>query len=74
MAVMTPALSPAGSALWNGSSSADPTAAVTGETDEQRRKRLAAIQQAQAKLSGSGYSPAGTALGFGGGYGNSIGG
>ncbi len=72
MAVMTPALSPAGNALWNGSSSsADPTAAVTGETDEQRRKRLAAIQQAQAKLSGSGYSPAGNALGFGG-YGTGV--
>jgi hypothetical protein len=60
---MTP-LSPAGSALSFGSSV---TPSVDQETEEERKKRLAAIAQSQARLGLT--SPAGNALGLGGGYG-----
>jgi hypothetical protein len=56
-------LSPAGSALSFGSS-VNPS---VQETDEERKKRLAAIAQSQARLGLS--SPAGNALGLAGGYG-----
>jgi hypothetical protein len=69
--------SPAGQALFGGSSPADQI--IPGETEEARKKRLQALQAAQATIGarlGAGfgsalgsyspsYSPAGIALGFG---------
>jgi hypothetical protein len=65
--------SPAGTALGlggaNGGSAADQV--NNTETPEERRKRLAAIAQAQSRMPGSAnYSPAGQALlNYGGGTG-----
>ena len=58
--------SPAGTALGFGDTGLlNPADA---ETEEQKRKRLAAIAQSQSRLSGSSnYSPAGQALMSGGG-------
>jgi hypothetical protein len=59
--------SPAGSALLGGGVAGQVTPT---ESDEEWRKRLAAIAQSQSRLSSSGYSPASQMLL--GGYGGSL--
>jgi hypothetical protein len=71
---MALSMSPAGLAL-NLGGVAD-AASGAAETDEERRKRLLAISQAQSRLTGAGnaygaaLSPAGAALGLGSYSGN----
>jgi hypothetical protein len=65
---MAAMFSPAGQALGFGG--ADTSSAIPAESEEDKRKRLAAIASAQAKLgggvaSGSPLSAAGMALGLG---------
>ena len=65
---MATSFSPAGQALGFG---ADVAGGVPAESEDEKRKRLAAIAVTQAKLgggaaNGSALSPAGMALGLGG--------
>jgi hypothetical protein len=55
-------LSPVGQALFGPAANA----ALPGETEQQRRKRLAGLTAAQGKIA-SALSPAGAALGLGSG-------